>query len=239
MLTLSNLLIGHAGTPLTTPLSAALEVGRLAVLTGRNGTGKSTLLRTLCGLQQPMAGNVSWNGKNLSKMKRKELARGVAIVLTTRPDTGMLSVRDVVALGRMPYTPTTGRLSERDKAAIDRAITLCALEDLQTRILTTLSDGERQRVMIAKALAQETPAILLDEPTGFLDYVAKEEVFDLLKNLAHTENKLILLATHDLTTSRRYADTVWHLTSNGLQTGGAEFLDHIILHTEHDRKSDL
>lgn len=218
MLTLSQLLIGHKGRPITAPLTATAEAGRLVALIGRNGVGKSTLLRTLCGLQKPLGGKVLWDGKSLSGMGRKELARRVSVVLTARSDTGMLTVRNVVAMGRMPYTPLTGRLSQQDELAVDEAVRLCGLEALQQRVFNTLSDGERQRTMIAKALAQQTPAVLLDEPTAFLDYVAKDEVFALLQSLAHDGHKLVLLATHDLTAARRFADVVLQLSAEGLQT---------------------
>ncbi|MBP3228893.1 MAG: ABC transporter ATP-binding protein [Bacteroidaceae bacterium] len=224
MLTLSSLLIGHRAVPLCTPLSATLPAGCLCALVGRNGTGKSTLLRTLCGLQKPLGGTVEWDGRDVRVMTRRELARSVAVVLTARPDTAMLTVRDVVATGRMPYTPATGRLSAADRAAVEEAMRLAGIESLAARRLTTLSDGERQRAMIAKALAQQTPAILLDEPTAFLDYVAREEVFALLHSLARDASKLILLSTHDLQCAARHADRIWHLTDNGLRTGTPELL---------------
>lgn len=227
MLTLSNLLIGYGSSTLAPPLSASLETGSLAVLVGRNGSGKSTLLRTLCGLRKPLGGDVRWNGKSLSQMGHRELARRVSVVLTASPNTGMMTVYETVALGRMPHTPLTGRLSERDKKAIGRAVALCSLENLRERAVASLSDGERQRTMIAKALAQETPAVILDEPTAYLDYAAKEEVLRLLHRFVREEGKLILLATHDLASARRYADTVWHLTADGLQTGDKDILESI------------
>lgn len=217
MLTLRQLEIGHRRHALTAPLSLSLAAGQMVVLMGRNGVGKSTLLRSLCGLLPVMGGAVEWNGCSIDQLSRRELAKTVSVVLTDRPDTGMLSVGDVVEMGRMPYTPATGRLAAADKEAVKRALALCGLQDLVRRVLTTLSDGERQRVMIAKALAQQTPAILLDEPTAFLDYVARDEVFGLLRRLAETERKLIIVSTHDLESARRYGHRMLELTPDGLK----------------------
>ncbi len=217
MLKLAELTFGPGKNPLTAPLSIQFEAGQCVAIIGRNGVGKSTLLRTICGLLKPISGTVLLNDSSIAQLRRKELARHVAVVLTSRPDTGLLSVRDVVAMGRMPYTPATGRLSETDKEAVDTALSLCGLKPLEQRVLSTLSDGERQRAMIAKALAQTTQTILLDEPTAFLDYVAKEDVFSLLANLAHQQDKLILLTTHDLAAAHKYADHVLELSAEGLQ----------------------
>ena len=224
MLQLNNLVIGYKNQPLTAPLSASFTAGRLVTLVGRNGVGKSTLLRCLCGLQPALSGDVVWGDaldegqrRSLSKMTRKELARCVAVVLTHRPNTGMLSVEDIVSMGRFPYTPISGRLSTADRQAVDQAISQCGVEHLRRRVFSSLSDGERSRVMIAKALAQTTPAILLDEPTAFLDYVAKDEIFSLMHDLAHEARKLIFVSTHDIATAQRFSDEILELTPRGLQ----------------------
>ena len=225
MLQLQALQIGHSSHPLTAPLTAHFAAGRLVTLIGRNGVGKSTLLRTLCGLQRPVAGNVQWlaptrddtTPRPMASLTRSEIARRVAVVLTHRPQTGMLTVREVVAMGRVPYTPPTGRLGPRDVRAIDDALARCQIQDKQARSFATLSDGEQSRVMIAKALAQDTPAIVADEPTAFLDYVAKDEIYHLLQHVAHERGKLVLVATHDVATARRFSDEMHELTTHGLR----------------------
>jgi len=197
-------------------LTASLPPASLTALIGRNGCGKSTLLRTIAGFQPPLAGSVFLNGKPLGEYGRRELAQTLAIVLTARPDTGMLTVREVVEMGRMPYTSRFGRLSPADHAAVSAALAQTQTVELAERALTSLSDGERQRAMIAKALAQTTPLILLDEPTAFLDYVAREEMMQLLRRLAHDAGKSILLSTHDVELAARTADRFWLLSADGI-----------------------
>ncbi|MBR4553032.1 MAG: ABC transporter ATP-binding protein [Bacteroidaceae bacterium] len=227
MLQLNNLVIGYKNQPLTAPLSASFTAGRLLALVGRNGVGKSTLLRCICGLQPALSGDIVWGEasgekpqQNLNQMTRREVAQCVAVVLTHRPNTGLLFVEDVVSMGRIPYTPILGRLSVADKQAVDQAFSQCGIEHMRRRVFSALSDGERSRVMIAKALAQTTPAILLDEPTAFLDYVAKDEIFSLLHDLAHEARKLIFVSTHDIATAQRFSDEMLELTSRGFQPFG-------------------
>lgn len=200
-------------------LNARLRQGGLTVLAGRNGCGKSTLLRTLAGFVPPRGGRVTWQGRDLRTMTVHQLARTAAIVLTVPPDTGYQTARELVEAGRMPHTGPTGRMTARDREAVERAIRATGTEHLIHRRATTLSDGERQRVMTAKALAQETPAILMDEPTAFLDFPSKMAVMRLLKQLAHEENRGILLATHDLEPALQLADHVWLLTTTGIEEG--------------------
>ena len=187
-------------------LSATLENGKLTCLLGRNGTGKSTLLRTLAGLQKPLNCQLSIVNYQLS----------VALVLTERPDLRNLSASEVVGLGRTPHTNFWGTLHEEDRRIVAESLQLVGIENLADRPFETLSDGEQQKVMIAKALAQHTPIIILDEPTAFLDYPSKREVFELLKKLAHEHGKAVLLTTHDIALAKEFADQTWLLADGKL-----------------------
>ena len=200
-------------------LSAALPPASLTCLIGVNGAGKSTLLRTLSGLLPPLAGSVEIMGKRIESLSVRQMSTLLSIVLTARPDTGHLTAEETVAAGRMPYAPLSGRLSETDQKLVDEAMRLTGTAHLRRRALSSLSDGERQRVMIAKSLAQDTPLILLDEPTAFLDFPGKIGTLRLLQSLAHDRGKTILLSTHDLEPAFRLADRLWLLTPGGLQTG--------------------
>lgn len=210
VLNISMLTIGYGGKVIASDLTAVLPTGTLTALVGSNGCGKSTLLRTLAGLQPSLGGEI----------RPAPAADKVAIVLTERIEVPSLTVQDVVAFGRIPHTGFTGRLTPKDHAAIDRAITLCAVEHLRQRPLIQLSDGERQRAMIARAIAQDTPLILLDEPTAFLDFPGKVETLRLLARIAHDEGKTILLSTHDLEIAFQLADRLW-LMADGHLTEGA------------------
>ena len=165
-------------------LEASLEEGHLVGLVGPNGAGKSTLLRTVSGLQPPLAGSVRLLGRDLERMRRDDMARQVAVVLTDRVDPGRLTVADVIALGRHPHTGWSGRLGVGDRKAVAVALEAVGAEELAERMLGELSDGQRQRVMIARAIAQAPRLLLLDEPTAFLDPPGRIRVFELLQDLA-------------------------------------------------------
>ena len=200
-------------------LCAALPPASLTCLIGVNGAGKSTLLRTLSGLLPPLSGSVEIMGKRIESLSVRQMSTLLSIVLTARPDTGHLTAEETVAAGRMPYTPLSGRLSETDQKLVDEALRLTGTAHLRSRALASLSDGERQRVMIAKSLAQDTPLILLDEPTAFLDFPGKIGTLRLLQSLAHDRGKTIMLSTHDLEPAFRLADRLWLLTPGGLLSG--------------------
>lgn len=200
-------------------LSGTLCAGSLTALIGPNGCGKSTLLRTLCGFLPALSGDVRWQGRSMAEYSPQALAQVLGIVLTTRVDSAFLSVRDVVESGRYPYTGLTGRLSDADHALVEKALQLTGTTSFASRSLVSLSDGERQRVMIAKALAQDTPVILLDEPTAFLDFPGKADILSLLAHLAHSEGKTLLLSTHDLEMAFQMADNLWLLSSDGIHSG--------------------
>ncbi len=200
-------------------LSAALPPASLTCLIGVNGAGKSTLLRTLSGLLPPLSGSIEIMGESIASLSVRQMSMRLSVVLTARPDTGHLTAEETVAAGRMPYTPLSGRLSEADQRLVDEAMCLTGTAHLRGRTLASLSDGERQRVMIAKSLAQDTPLILLDEPTAFLDFPGKIGTLRLLQSLAHDRGKTILLSTHDLEPAFRLADRLWLLTPGGLLSG--------------------
>ena len=200
-------------------LTASLLSGELTCLLGVNGAGKSTLLRTLSAFIPPLEGKVMLLGKEVQDYTPAELSRRIGVVLTARMEQGGLTVTDMVGMGRSPYTGFWGTLSEHDKEVISQAIHLVKIEHLTCRTMDTLSDGERQKVMIAKALAQETPVIFLDEPTAFLDFPSKVELMQLLHQLAHDMEKTILLSSHDLELTLQTADRLWLLSQEDLITG--------------------
>lgn len=224
MLQLHQLTIGHGRTALTTPLTATLAVGALTALVGRNGCGKSTLLRTMAGLHAPLGGEVRVNQQRVADLSAQQRARHFALVLADRAQPPLLTVGEVVALGRRPYTSWLGGLQPTDHAAVEEAMQQCGVLSLAHRSLSTLSDGERQRVMIARALAQVTPMIFLDEPTAFLDFPAKVETLILLHRIARSQQKLILLSTHDLELTFQLADRLWVLHEKQLYEGTPQHL---------------
>lgn len=190
-------------------INATLYGGQLTCLLGANGAGKSTLLRTLSGFLPPLEGEVLIEGKLLCEYTANERARTIGIVLTERPELHHLSVRELAGMGRSPYTGFWGRLSKDDETIVDEALRMVGMVEMATRMVDTLSDGERQKVMIAKALAQQTPVIFLDEPTAFLDYPSKVEAMLLLRRLAHETGKTVFLSTHDVELALQTADTLW------------------------------
>ncbi len=206
-------------------LDLDLEPGEFVCLLGPNGVGKSTLIRTLAGMQKPLSGSIRISDIPTNDMTPKEKARAVSVVLTDSLPAGMFDAYSVVALGRHPHTGWTGSLGEKDRARISWALRAVAAEPLASRQISELSDGERQKVMIARALAQETGLILLDEPTAFLDLPRRVELMQTLRDLARREGLSILLSTHDLDLALRSADKLWLLSEGGaLKTGMPEEL---------------
>lgn len=206
-------------------INACIESGELTCLLGANGVGKSTLLRTLSGFQPQLRGSIWVKGKELGAYTDRELARVIGVVLTERPEVHNLSVEDLIGLGRSPYTNFWGGLQQADKKVVAQAASWVGVEDLLGRMVDTLSDGERQKVMIAKALAQETPVILLDEPTAFLDFPSKVEIMQLLHRISRQMQKTVFLSTHDLDLALQLADKVWLMGKGGhLSVGTPEDL---------------
>jgi len=207
---------GEGGIPLLPPMNLSLNSGSLVGLIGANGSGKSTLLRTLSGLASPLSGNIFIQGKNAKDLTLDQKAKSISVVLTDTVSDPYLRVVDVVSMGRYPYTGFLGRLSPADKQQIEKGMEVAGVSALRHRPITQLSDGERQKVMIAKAIAQDTPIILLDEPAAFLDYPSKIDLMSLLVRLAHHEKKTILLSSHDLELVLKSADRIW-LLGKGMQ----------------------
>jgi iron complex transport system ATP-binding protein len=226
---LKNLTIGYSSKSNTKKVSehidASIQSGELTCLLGVNGAGKSTLLKTLSTFLPKLAGKIFIQGKDIDLFSDKELSRIIGVVLTERNELHNLTVSELVAMGRSPYTGFWGRLRKEDKKMVEQSIALVKIEDLATRMMHTLSDGERQKVMIAKALAQETPVIYLDEPTAFLDFPSKVEIMQLLLRLTRETNKTIFLSTHDLELALQIADRIWLMSKNsGIIVGTPEEL---------------
>ena len=210
-------------------LNFQLHAGELTCLLGANGAGKSTLLRTLSASQPSLAGELHMLNKPVSEYTEKERSRTIGVVLTDKTFTGGLSVYELVALGRQPHTGFFGRLTKEDRRIVEEAMENVGIAHKAKNYTAELSDGERQKVMIAKALVQECPLILLDEPTAFLDVVSRIEIMHLLHRLAIEQDKAILLSTHDIEQALVLSDKLWLLTKGeGLQYGVTE--DIILSH---------
>ena len=222
VISLSQLSVGYSlSHPVISDINLELRSGQLACLIGENGIGKSTLLKTLTGFLPKLKGSLLLGNRDIESFSQRELARQVSIVLTQKPDVQNLTIEEIIGLGRSPYTGFFGRLRTEDRKVVDDAIATMGIEKLRGRMIQTLSDGERQKVMIAKALAQETPVILLDEPTAFLDFPSKAETFQSLQRMAHERDKLILLSTHDLELAVRFADSLLEVKRGRLQAVSA------------------
>lgn len=208
MIALHHVSIGYGENRLLNEVAASFHRGELTALVGRNGSGKSTLLRALAHLEEPLGGEILLDGKAQGSLSARALAEAVSFVTTERVRIAGINAREVVALGRAPYTNWLGRLSDRDQAVVERSLDLVGMQAFAERALESLSDGECQRIMIARALAQETPAILLDEPTSFLDLPNRYELCSLLSRLAHEEQKCILFSTHELDIALSLADRI-------------------------------
>lgn len=212
-----SLTIGYGKHVVGSRLSACIRSSQLCCLLGPNGAGKSTLMRTLAGFIPPLAGEIIMDdGRNLAQLSARQRARTIGVVLTDRPDIRNITVRELVAMGRQPYTNFLGTLTKTDRQAVEEAISMTGIEDLASRDMHTLSDGERQKAMIAKALAQQTPVILLDEPTAFLDFQSKVDTMRLLQRLAHDMGKAILVSTHDLNIALNTADRLLSISRDSL-----------------------
>ena len=206
-------------------ITVGLKPGELVCLLGPNGAGKSTLMRTLAGMQPALNGRILLNQQDLSSISAKQLAHHLSVVLTEPINAGMLTGWDLVALGRHPYTNWSGKLTVVDETAVQQAITAVGANNLAQRHVNTLSDGERQKIMIARALAQEPDVMLLDEPTAFLDLPRRVEIMHILRQLARDWQRAILLSTHDLDLALRNADKIWLMPLNGtMQVGTPEEL---------------
>jgi len=206
-------------------ITTTIYSGELTCLLGANGVGKSTLLRTLSAFQPRISGEIALLSRDIQDYSDKELSTIVGVVLTDKCEIRNMTVRELIGMGRSPYTGFWGRLGKEDKQIVEESISLVRIENLASRMVHTLSDGERQKVMIAKALAQETPVIFLDEPTAFLDFPSKVEIMQLLHSLTRSTNKTIFLSTHDLELALQIADKIWLMDrEKGISTGTPEDL---------------
>lgn len=190
-------------------LELRLLPGEVTCLLGLNGAGKSTLLRTLCGFQPPLSGEIQLMGKPLSGYSQSDFSRTVGVVLTEKTNAGGITVSELVSLGRHPYTGFFGRLKQTDREIIRHSLEAAGIAHKADSYVSELSDGERQKAMIAKALAQQCPVILLDEPTAFLDVTSRIETMVLLHKLAVEQHKAVLLSTHDLDLAIQMGDRLW------------------------------
>jgi iron complex transport system ATP-binding protein len=236
-----DLHIGYKDKAILPPINVSLEEGSLIALIGPNGAGKSTLFKTLTAHIKAIGGSVELMGKELSECSAKEKAMLIGLVLTERPDDMFLKVYDVVASGRCPYTNFFGKIEKEDENIIQESLDIVGINQLKNRYFNTLSDGEKQKVMIAKTLAQNTPIIFMDEPTAFIDYPSKIELFSLMKMLTKERNKTIIFSSHDLELLLRYTDDIW-LISKGKQLISAKKDDLIgndILKEYFNLKEDI
>jgi iron complex transport system ATP-binding protein len=230
MLTTTNLSIGYRSRingdkVIASTLNLNLKRGEMVCLLGPNGAGKSTLMRTLSGLLPKLSGKVCIEEQDLDLLHPSSLAQKLSLVLTDRVEVGNLDVEDVVTLGRTPYTSWLGNLNASDRQRIHSAMEVTGILHMKNQNLNALSDGERQKVMLARALAQDTPIILLDEPTAHLDLPSRVEMMRLLHQLARTMGKAVLLSTHELDLALQAADRLWLMPSHGeLLTGTPEDL---------------
>jgi iron complex transport system ATP-binding protein len=225
-----NLTIGYpisrqAPVVVAEQINVGLLPGELVCLLGPNGAGKSTLMRTLAGMQPSLSGRILLNQLPIHNFTPRQLARHLSVVLTEPINAGMLTAWDLVALGRHPYTNWAGKLTVADETAVQQAIDAVGANSLAQRHVNTLSDGERQKVMIARALAQEPDVMLLDEPTAYLDLPRRVETMHILRQLVRKGQRAVLLSTHDLDLALRNADKIWLMPKNGaLQVGTPEEL---------------
>lgn len=223
-ITLRNLSIGYTSGSkeriVVSDISERLEPGVLTLLIGSNGAGKSTLLKTLSAFIPRISGDILIGDNDIRNFSTAELARTISVVLTDKPDAPNLTVRQLVALGRSPYTGFWGNCHDDDWQIVDQSLSMARSTVDASRPISSLSDGERQRIMIAKALAQQTPIIYLDEPTAFLDYPSKIDIMATLRRICHETNKTILLSTHDFELALQLADRLWLMEKvQGITTG--------------------
>jgi iron complex transport system ATP-binding protein len=220
----SNLAAGYLrrrrGRTVVTSQRLAARLGELTAVVGPNGSGKTTLLRTLIGALPPLWGTVEVDGRPLHRLSRRERARLLAVVLTDRVDPGQLTVGEVVTLGRHPYVGWTGHVGAHDVAAAQRAAETVGIGELWAMPFDELSDGQRQRSLIARALAQDPAVIVLDEPTAYLDLPGRATITATLAHLADQAGVAVVVSTHDLDLALAHADQVW-LVADGTVTVGA------------------
>ena len=228
ILSIDSLRIGYTSgknkNVLLPPLTASADKGELIAVIGRNGIGKSTLLRTIIGLQKALGGEIQYSGKNIIDYSLTELAQKVGFISTETVKVNNMRVYDLVALGRFPHTNWIGKIEAKDHEAIVDALKKTSMSTFSDRFVSELSDGERQKAMIARMLAQDTGVMIMDEPTAFLDVGSKYEIFHLLNILSNRNDKTIIFSTHDLQMAISHSDKVWLILDDKLVTGAPEDL---------------
>ena len=203
-----DLSVGYHGKPLIEDIALHVQRGRIVTLIGPNGSGKSTILKTIIGQLSKVSGTVFLDGKDMEARSRNEIARRMAILMTARMEPELMTCRDVVSSGRYPYTGRLGVLSAEDKRQVHAALALVGAETLAGRDFNRISDGQRQRILLARALCQEPEIIVLDEPTSFLDIRYKLELLTVLKRMVRENHLAVLLSLHELELAERISDTV-------------------------------
>ena len=224
MIELRHLTVGYERKTVLSDINQTLNPGRMVCLLGVNGVGKSTILRTLAGFLPPLSGKVFIDGRDLTTFTLPQRSKVVSVVLTERFDVPYMKVIDLVGMGRSPYTGFFGTLTSEDEAIVGEAIEMVGIGSLAERTVDTLSDGERQKALLAKALAQQTPIILLDEPTAFLDFHAKVSTLRLMLQLAHEMGKTIFLSTHDVEMAIQLSDALWVVQDGSIKAGTTDML---------------
>lgn len=223
-----NLTIGYAinkqKSIIAKDINISLEKGKFVCLLGKNGIGKSTLLRTISKIQPALLGDLFIENKRIESYSAQVLAQKMSLVLTERIPESNLTVYELIALGRQPYTNWIGSITEHDEAYIQQAIEWVNIESLQLNKCDELSDGQLQKVMIARALAQNTEIIILDEPTAHLDIHHKVEVFNLLQSLVRDLGKTVITSTHEVQLALQLADTLWLMTEENFASGNTQVL---------------
>ena len=202
--------------------SGDIKQGEFSIIIGRNGTGKSTVLKTMSRLIPALSGNIYLNNKLLNSYSSKEFPKTISFVTTDLPRNPVMTVIEMVSLGRFPYTNWTGALNKTDRSEVEKALELTGLKSHENKPLYMISDGERQRAMIARTLAQNTPVIILDEPTAFLDLPNKYELVSLLAELTVSSGKTILLSTHDTGIAFRFPDKLLIMNEKTITSGAPE-----------------
>ncbi len=217
-LNISSLTVGYNNKPTLKNISILSDKNMMIGVFGRNGQGKSTLLKTISGLLPPISGQFNFNGIDILNISEKERAKLLSIVSTTKSSIGAIKVQDFVAFGRFPYTNWLGINKVKDYQEIDKAIKLCKLERFANRNYDELSDGEKQKVNIARAIAQNTPLIILDEPTVHLDLINTIEVFKLLRELVKTHSKTVIISTHQMEYALQICDQIWLINEGKVES---------------------
>ncbi len=233
-----QMVVGYGSTPLLEQIEIKLHRGEIMTLIGPNGVGKSTVLKNMAGQMAPLAGIVYLEQKNMQSISRKELAQKLSIVTTERIHPELLTCMDVVSMGRYPYTGRFGILSEEDRSRVQEAMRLVDILDLQSRDFMAISDGQRQRVMLARAICQEPEIMVLDEPTSYLDIRYKLELLSILKQLAHEKNIAILMSLHEIDLAQKVSDRIVCIRDGRIDRIGVpeEILDNEYIADLYDMK---